>query len=52
MKPRVIPNPNEFYTNCNRLGVKVVIVKNICLYPNKTDLCEGCKYNGEEESPM
>ena len=41
----------QFYTKCNRLGEKVIIVKGVCLYVNKSDICEGCKLNtkGKEE---
>jgi len=46
-KSRIIPDPNQFYTECNRLGEKVIIVKGVCLYPRKTYLCEGCKYSEE-----
>ena len=48
-KPRITPNPAQFYTECNRLGEKVVIVKGVCLYPRKTLLCEGCKFNAKKE---
>jgi hypothetical protein len=44
-KPRIIPNPTEFYTKCNRIGEKVIIVKGVCLYVNKSPICQGCKYN-------
>ena len=46
-KPRIIPDPTRFYTECNRLGEKVIIVKGVCLYPNKPVVCEGCKFNTE-----
>jgi len=48
-KSRIIPDPNQFYTECNRLGKKVIIVKRVCLYPNKSGLCEGCNLNTEEK---
>ena len=48
-KPRVIPDPDGFYDDCVRLGIKVVIVKGICLYTNKTEICLGCKFNEKKE---
>jgi len=47
-KPRIIPDSNRFYTECNRLGEKVIIVKGVCLRVNKPVICEGCKLNTEE----
>lgn len=37
----------QFYTKCNRLGEKVIIVKGVCLYVNKSHVCEGCKLSTE-----
>ena len=48
-KPCVIPDPTQFYTECNRLGEKVIIVKGVCLYSRKTCLCEGCNFSTEKE---
>jgi len=38
----------QFYTKCNRLGEKVIIVKGVCLRVNKPAICEGCKLNTEK----
>ena len=47
-KPRIIPSPVQFYTKCNRLGEKVLIVKEVCLRVNKPAICKGCKFNTEK----
>ena len=49
-KTRIIPDPTRFYTKCNRLGEKVLIVKGVCLRVNKSAICKGCKFNSEERN--
>jgi len=43
----ISPDPEKFFTPCPRQDVEVIIVKNVCLFTNKTDICKGCRFNGE-----